>query len=454
MRFTRRLLERRFAAALAVVSSFTTAGMVASCSSDDEPRRSFDPADAGTDAFRAPEDAAGGDALRPRDAAPFDAVPLPVVCTVAPCATSLVTTNGTDDFNDDGRSEGFCALLQDGTVACWGGNAGGQLGRGEEAGIVDGPSAARVVGLSNVTALDHTCALDKNGAIWCWGTGPHLIGTDRATTELAPVKLALPPATKVAVGTTVGCAVIDGGVVCWGWNYNAQIKPWETANSMYDVLPPRAIVLPPGAPIRDLVVGAATFAIRTDGETVSWGANPPLGRVSSLAPDSKPGSVAVRGLSMIDLSVDTACAASGGVGYCWGASTVVLGNPDLDRALPMPVVTPEGIVQIATARKVTNYSLGVVQPWRWCAIGGSGDVYCGGYNDSGQAGDGTKSYAYEAVKVVGLPAPAAVVKTTPDATCALLTTGKIHCWGSNFFGQLGNGRLKVSSPASQEVILP
>jgi alpha-tubulin suppressor-like RCC1 family protein len=84
----------------------------------------------------------------------------------------------------------------------------------------------------------------------------------------------------------------------------------------------------------------------------------------------------------------------------------------------------------------------------------SGAVYCWGYNAGGQAGDGTKEHAYEAVKVVGLPAPASQVKTTPDATCALLTSGKVYCWGTNLYGQLGNGLLKDPSPVPQEVVIP
>ncbi len=44
-------------------------------------------------------------------------------------------------------------------------------------------------------------------------------------------------------------------------------------------------------------------------------------------------------------------------------------------------------------------------------------------------GDGTKDYAYEAVKVQGLPAPAVQVEVTLDSTCAVLTSGKVYCWG-------------------------
>lgn len=125
-------------------------------------------------------------------------------------------------------------------------------------------------------------------------------------------------------------------------------------------------------------------------------------------------------------------------------------------ALPTPVVTPEPIVRIATTAMtiIRGYGDPIVAPSRWCAVSATGTVYCWGHNAGGQAGDGTKDHAYEAVQVKGLPEPAADVKTTPNATCALLTNGKVHCWGTNFYGQLGYGRLKEPSLEPREVVLP
>ncbi|MBN9167300.1 MAG: hypothetical protein J0I07_40605, partial [Myxococcales bacterium] len=71
---------------------------------------------------------------------PFDAAPLPIVCGSPPCATALVTTLGVETV--DRGEEGFCALLHDGTVACWGAGGAGQLGRGN---TQDSVTPARVV---------------------------------------------------------------------------------------------------------------------------------------------------------------------------------------------------------------------------------------------------------------------------------------------------------------------
>ncbi len=467
MHYTRRLLERRYSSVFVIVGSLIAGTLGASCSISDAGQVPG-AHDAASDGSGEVADASAADATPEGDGAPpFDGGPRPVVCASTSCATKLVTTRGklvkkgghvASDF-----TEGFCALLHDGTVACWGAGGAGQLGRGDDAGTADDATPARVVGLTDIVELDHTCAVDKAGAVFCWGTGPFVRDPSLVnTTEPTPVKVDIPRATKVAVGAAAACALADGNVFCWGGNLHGQLAPLETEPPSA-VLTPRAIELPHGAPLRDLLVGDAVFAVRDDGTFVTWGANPPLARVSSLFPDPHPEPSALAGVSMLDIADDNACAAAGGTAYCWGTVTPGPSDPStseprVDRALPAPVVTPEPVVQIATTRTLVeraDYSPPVTRrAQRWCAVGASGAVYCWGYNAGGQAGDGTKDYAYEAVKVVNLPAPAAQVKATPEATCALLTTGKIYCWGTNYYGQLGNGNIRVASLTPQEAVLP
>ncbi len=445
MHFTRRQrLDRSSARALVVAAILAAVGAAASCASNEGAVREA-VIDAAADAPRV--DDATVDAPTFQEAGTVDDGPLPVNCTSKPCATSLVTTLGADV---DDRSQGFCALLDDGTVACWGANGAGQLGRGEDASTLDSANAERVVGLSHVVSLDHTCAVDDSGGVWCWGTGPFL-RSDAAvvTTERAPVKLDLPPATKVGVGHATACATVSDGVVCWGSNADAQLRPLGAAD---DGGLPTLVPVPSGAPGRALAVGKATFVLREDGTLVTWGGNPPIGRLSPIFPDPNPRDVELAGVVSVDLVYDNACATAGGTGYCWGAPLPRTSSP-VDRALPEPVVTPEPIVQIATTRTYATPH-DDMQRYRWCASAISGAVYCWGLNDSGQAGDGTQDYAFDAIKVEALPGSAAQVKTTPDTTCALLTTGKVYCWGSNYNGQLGNGenRGRVLTPV--EVVLP
>jgi alpha-tubulin suppressor-like RCC1 family protein len=66
-----------------------------------------------------------------------------------------------------------CALLTDGTVTCWGEGSYGELGNGLR---VDAPTPtpSAVRDLTKVTAIaageQYTCALVEDGSVWCWGT--------------------------------------------------------------------------------------------------------------------------------------------------------------------------------------------------------------------------------------------------------------------------------------------
>lgn len=450
--------SRAAVAALVALAPAATSAALASCSSgDSSDSNPSSPLDSAVEATTV-DDAAIDQKARPTPPTHYDAGPAAITCTTHPCAMSLVTSTFVP-YPGNAQPEGYCALLDDGTVACWGSGANGELGRGGDGGsTADSANPARVSGLSNVVKLNRTCAVDKSGGAWCWGTGPFL--QDDAGTQavaLTPVKLPLPHAKNVAATDAIGCAELDDGVRCWGDNSLGSI----TLPATYTPLPPTLIEVEGTAPIRDLAVGPGLFVYREDGTVFSWGANPPLGRTSSLNPDPNPRAIALDAVASLDVVGDCACLTADGTGYCWG-SIEVAANPNaaypaLLHALPTPVVAPEPLVQIATTQR-SVVTTGVVDPHvveeqRWCGVGASGAVFCWGYNSTGQAGDGTKNYAFSAVPVAGLPDKAVEVKTMPLSTCALLTSGQIYCWGNNLYGQLGNGTIKGVSLAPQRVVI-
>jgi len=401
---------------------------------------------------------AGPDAADDVDPMSSDAGPPPVQCEDAACAKSLVLTYGSARGADG--SHGFCALLDDATVACWGVNGSGQLAR--DRAVTRSAVPARVDGLENIVRLSHTCAIDKDGAAWCWGTGPFLqSSTVASSTVWRAVNVDIPTATHVdflvqggrAPFGAVGCAILaDNQVACWGVNGNGQVHPPALDESATVPNPVTMIDLPEGAPIQDIFVGKATFVLRTDGTLLSWGANPPLGRVSSLFPDPRPKPVALTGISYVDVEAGSVCVVAKGAVHCWGTTDAAASAPARQYALPQRINLPEPAVSVATSPG--GYGGPASNPQRGCAVMLSGDVYCWGSNTSGQAGDGTREPPADPVKVKGLPAPASIVRTAALATCALLTTGKVYCWGENGFGELGNGLLQEPSLEPVEVLLP
>jgi alpha-tubulin suppressor-like RCC1 family protein len=91
-----------------------------------------------------------------------------------------------------------CALLADGTVQCWGNNQDGQMGNGTSAGTM-GPPQRTPVTVSNITAANpataisvnqnSACALLQDGSVQCWGYAADgsLGSGDTTSNELVPV---------------------------------------------------------------------------------------------------------------------------------------------------------------------------------------------------------------------------------------------------------------------------
>jgi cysteine-rich repeat protein len=195
-----------------------------------------------------------------------------------------------------------CALLDDGRVKCWGLNAYGQLGLGDDDPRGDGPNemgdhlpvvdlgegevAAAIVG-----ADMNTCALLQSGGIKCWGFSiygqlglgdtesrgddPDEMGDNLPAIDLGAGRTA----TAVATRRYSTCAILDnGGVKCWGLNDRGELGLGDTArrgddpNEMGDNLP--MVDLGAGATAAAIDVGeASACALLHDGRVKCWGYN-------------------------------------------------------------------------------------------------------------------------------------------------------------------------------------
>ncbi len=129
-----------------------------------------------------------------------------------------------------------CAQLDNGTVRCWGYAALGALGYGNTNDIGDAelPSAVGPVNLgTGRTAVaitsgdDHTCAILDNGTVRCWGLGTNgrlgygntnTIGDNETPGSVGPVSLGTGrTAVRISAGDAHTCAQLDNGTVrCWG----------------------------------------------------------------------------------------------------------------------------------------------------------------------------------------------------------------------------------------------
>ncbi|TPV93791.1 MAG: hypothetical protein B7733_18710 [Myxococcales bacterium FL481] len=122
-----------------------------------------------------------------------------------------------------------CALTDAGEVYCWGYNHEGQLGAAMDAedfafpAVVGLPSEARSV----VAGYEHTCAVLRDGAVWCWGNDSRGQLGDGGTnaSQGSPVEVKLGrSAVEVCLGEEFTCARLeDGGVFCWGGDQVEQL---------------------------------------------------------------------------------------------------------------------------------------------------------------------------------------------------------------------------------------
>lgn len=80
-----------------------------------------------------------------------------------------------------------------------------------------------------------------------------------------------------------------------------------------------------------------------------------------------------------------------------------------------------------------------------CAVRRDGELRCWGSNQFGQLGDGTFGGRLTPTKVLGGPYIKASAGT--DFTCGLTVAGAVNCWGRNIYGNLGDGTItKRSTP--------
>ena len=72
-----------------------------------------------------------------------------------------------------------------------------------------------------------------------------------------------------------------------------------------------------------------------------------------------------------------------------------------------------------------------------CALLQDGAVWCWGYNERGQVGNGAPDLYSVPVPVVGLD-DATAISVGQKHSCAIRADSTVWCWGGNYCGQLGN----------------
>jgi alpha-tubulin suppressor-like RCC1 family protein len=136
-----------------------------------------------------------------------------------------------------GSGGGYCAVLETGTVDCWGDNSGGQLGDGSTGG--QSGVAVAVSGITNVAALTGGaiggyCAVLASGGVDCWGNNGNGDLGDVTAGAFSDVPVAVTSVTDAtAITNSHGgggyCAFLSTGTVdCWGDNQMGELGQGST----------------------------------------------------------------------------------------------------------------------------------------------------------------------------------------------------------------------------------
>lgn len=350
------------------------------------------------------------------------------------------------------------ATKLDGSLWGWGSNTNGQLGLGDFSNRLNPAKVCSAHNgfnctayLADVTAASggtvHSAALLSDGTVWTFGSNQlGQLGNgalmDPTVRSNLPVQVCedfdtgggtcITPLTNVvaiAAGSYHTVALKSDGTV-WGWGYNSNGQLADGTSTHrnvavqacqdYDV-PTSTCLTPFTVPVPTIVDGVvaagdvSSYVVSGDGTVWAWGANSFGARGTGAVLGNAPNQVC-----------DGFASAS-----CTGTLT--------------------GIVSLTCGR------------YHCLARDSGGNVWAWGRNEFGQLGDGTTTDRYVATPVCQVYDEGAGTCTTQLAgvgaigageqhSVARKTNGELWAWGSNFYGQLGDGTGWEEFPV--QVLLP
>ncbi len=325
-----------------------------------------------------------------------------------------------------------CAITTNDDLYCWGKNSSGAVGNGTD---IDVAKPVKV--LENVSTVslskevdnaiyddnnthEHTCAITKAGALYCWGRNDFgQVGNNSTSDRLTPVKVKDGIA-AVSLGWGHTCAVgVEGAVYCWGNNEKGQVGNGNTSNQKKPVK------------VKDGIKAISTGYYNTCGVSVEddlycWGFNERGQIGNGSTSDQKTPVKVMDGIATVSLSWGHTCSVSvdGGL-YCWGSNA--------EGQLGKEVGVTNQLTPVKVMDAIKAVTLGI---YHTCSISNEGSLYCFGRNDYGQVGNGSTGFQMTPTKLMdGI----AAVTLGLYHTCGMGVDGAMYCWGYNEQGQIGNG---------------
>jgi alpha-tubulin suppressor-like RCC1 family protein len=342
-------------------------------------------------------------------------------------AGKLVACNFTQVSTALAQSAGGCSL------AGWGQGVDGEFGNSPAVNRSSVVQASSLNSIQSVTGGDfHTLAIASDSTLWAWGTnwageiGPGAVGGQYNT----PSKVVGPGGVglltgivQVAAENSTSIALRgDGTVWTWGRNDYGQLGNGSVVNSgsPVEVCAPGTAYntqVPVGCGgayltgvVKISAAGHMAFAVKADGTAYSWGAN-----WDNL------------------LGIGKSSAAN-----CWGTPTYAC-EPIPVQLCAVGQSAPCGANML---KNVASISVGQSTTY---AILGTGTVVSWGEDAYGELGNGTSCGGYPCMGAGGTTVAVAnltnVVSVAGggDQAVAVEANGTVWTWGTDGYGELGDG---------------
>ncbi|MCI9446707.1 MAG: hypothetical protein HFH36_04805 [Lachnospiraceae bacterium] len=316
------------------------------------------------------------------------------------------------------------ALTETGDLYCWGSNTSGEIGNGKTEYSVELPQKT----LDHVSSASlgwyHSAAITEDGSLYCWGSNWYQqIGNgSEEEAQAEPVKV-LDHVSSVSLGDNHSAAITeDGSLYCWGYNEYGQVGNGTTVNQSTPVK-----VL---ENVSSVLLGyESSMALTETGDLYCWGHNHvgQVGNGSEAEIQAEPVKV-MENVSSAVTSPDgyhSAALKENGDLYCWGYNNYgQVGNGEINQQQGTPVKVMENVLSVSLGDQHS------------AAITENGSLYCWGDNQHRQIGSGSEENTQaEPVKVME---NAACVSLGGSASAAVDQNGDLYCWGYNNYGQVGN----------------
>lgn len=322
------------------------------------------------------------------------------------------------------------AIVAGGEVKCWGANANGQLGNGTTT-LSATPVSTGLTGVSEIFAgKNFTMAvLSSDGSMKAWGSNAYAYLGDNmsASQQNSPVAvLNVSGIVAISAGDQT-CFAVDSDGDLWAWGNN-QYGVLGMGSATHSYVP---VQLGLGDEIAGVCSGAFhSLMVTEEGEFLSCGINN-FGQLGDGVTLTRPEPEQVVGMN----EMTSLAAGSGHVialrsdktVWSWGNGAELAAHEStVNPWIPAPVVNLAGVEEISA--NGTSF-LAKLE---------GGTVKAWGSNPFGQLGNGTLTNQYTPGEVTGLD-DALHVASGSTHSLALLTNGTVEAWGANGSGILGTG---------------